>query len=137
MVKFLSEEWIEYGKNYIIEKLDPEKDLKNITTSLLCVIEHVPQNDTTMNFYLELNEGKLSDFIVNTGDTFEGKESVFVIRGNYGTYKDILEGKLGTAIALLKNRLKLKGSKIEALKIIKQLDSLIESLRKITDEFEE
>jgi putative sterol carrier protein len=137
MVKFLSEKWIEYGKNYIIEKLDPEKDLKNITTSLLCVIEHVPPKGATMNFYLELKEGKLSDFIVNTGDTFEGKEAVFVIRGNYGTYKDILEGKLGTAIALLKNRLKLKGSKIEALKIIKQLDSLIESLRKITDEFEE
>ena len=137
MVKFLSEDWIEYGKNYILEKLDPEKDLKNITTSLLGVIEHVPPNDITMNFYLELKEGKLSDFIVNMGDTFEEKEAVFVIRGNYGTYKEILEGKIGTAMALLKNRLKLKGSKIEALKIIKPLDGLIESLRKITDEFEE
>ena len=29
MVKFLSEEWIEIGKNYMLEKLDPEKDLKN------------------------------------------------------------------------------------------------------------
>ncbi len=65
MVKFLSEEWIEYGKNSILEKLDPEKDLKNITTSLLCIIEHVPPNDTTMNFYFELKEGKLIDFIVN------------------------------------------------------------------------
>jgi putative sterol carrier protein len=136
MVKFLSEEWIEYGKNYMLEKLDPEKDLRNITTSLLGVIEHVPPNDITMNFYLELQNGKLSDFIVNTGDTFEGKEAVFVIRGNYGTYKDILEGKLGTAMALIKNRLKLKGSKMEALKIIKPLDGLIESLRKVTDEFE-
>jgi len=42
MVKFLSEEWITYGKNFIHEKLDSEKDLKNITTSLLCVIENVP-----------------------------------------------------------------------------------------------
>jgi hypothetical protein len=40
-------------------------------------------------------------------------------------------------MALLKNRLKLKGSKLDALQIIKQLDSLIDSLRKITDEFEE
>jgi putative sterol carrier protein len=137
MVKFLSEEWIDYGKNSILENLDPEKDLKNITTSLLAVIEHVPPNDTTMNFYLELKDGKLINFIVNTGDTFEGKEAVFIVRGNYGTYKDILEGKIGTAVALLKNRLKLKGSRIEALKIIKPIDSLIESLRKITDEFEE
>jgi putative sterol carrier protein len=137
MVKFLSEEWIEYGKNYILEKLDPEKDMKNITTSLLGVIEHVPPNNVTMSFYLELKEGKLNDFKVFKGDTFEGKEAVYVIRGNYGTYKEILQGKIGTAMALLKNRLKLKGSKMEALKIIKPLDGLIESLRKITDEFEE
>jgi len=137
MVKFLSEEWIEYGKNYILEKLDPEKDMKNITTSLLGVIEHVPPNDKTMSFYLELKEGKLNDFKVINGDSFEGKEAAYIIRGTYGTYKDILQGKIGTAMALLKNRLKLKGSKMEALKIIKPLDGLIESLKKITDEFEE
>jgi hypothetical protein len=39
-------------------------------------------------------------------------------------------------MALLKNRLKLKGSKIEALKLIKPIDVVIDSLRKITDEFE-
>jgi len=135
MVKFLSDEWIAFGKQYMLEQLDPEKDMKNITTSILAIIEHVPPHDTTMNFYLELNEGKVHDFTVNTGQTFEGKEAVFVIRGNYGTYKDILQGKLGTAMALLKNRLSVKGSKMEALKIIKPIDGVIESLRKITDEF--
>jgi putative sterol carrier protein len=130
MVKFLSEEWIAFGKKYMLEKLDPEKDMKNITTSLLGIIEHVPPDDTIMNFYLELQDGRLHDFI-------EGKEAVFIIRGNYGTYKDILQGKLGTAMALLKNRLNVKGSKMEALKIIKPLDGIIESLRNITDEFEE
>lgn len=40
-------------------------------------------------------------------------------------------------MALLKNRIKLQGSKLEALKIIKQLDGLIEALRTITDEFEQ
>lgn len=136
MVKFLSEEWIEFGKKYMLEKLDPEKDMNHITTSLLGIIEHVPPNDTTMNMYLELRNGRLYDFFVNTGTSVEGKEAVYVIRGNYGTYKDILQGRLGTAMALLKNRLLLKGSKMEALKIIKPLDGVIESLRKITDEFE-
>ena len=136
MVKFLSEEWIEFGKKYMLEKLDPEKDMNHITTSLLGIIEHIPPHDTIMNFYLELKDGKVHDFFVNTGSSFEGKEAVFVIRGNYGTYKDILQGKLGTAMALLKNRLTIKGSKMEALKIIKPLDGVIESLRKITDEFE-
>jgi putative sterol carrier protein len=137
MVKFLSEEWITYGKNYLLEKIDPEKDLKNITTSLLGVIESVPPSGTTMNFYFEFQNGKLTDFIVNTGDTFKEKEAVFVITGNYGAYKDILKGDMSMAMALLRNRLKLKGSKMEALKIIKPIDVVIDSLRKITDEFEE
>jgi len=137
LVKFLSEEWITYGKNFILEKLDPEKDLKNITTSLLCVIENVPSNETTMNLYLEFQQGKLTDIIVNTGDTFTEKEAVFVITGLYGTYKDIIKGGMSLAMALLRNRLKLKGSKMEALRIIKPIDVVIDSLRKITDEFEE
>jgi putative sterol carrier protein len=136
MVKFLSEEWIEQSKKYMHEKLDPEKDLKNVTTSLLNIIEHVPPNDSTMNFYLELKDGKLTDFVVSSGDTFE-KEATYEIRGSYGTYKGIIKGDTNMALALLKNRLKLKGSKIKALKLIKPLDGVIASLRKITDEFEE
>jgi putative sterol carrier protein len=137
MVKFLSEEWITYGKQFMLEKIDPEKDLKNLTTSLLCVIENVPPNETTMNLYLEFQQGKLTGLIVNTGDTFTEKEAVFVITGLYGTYKDIIMGNMSLSMALLKNRLKLKGSKIEALKLIKPIDVVIDSLRKITNEFQE
>ena len=137
MVKFLSEEWIETGKKYMLEKLDPVKDLKSISTSLLGVVEHIPPDDMTMNFYLELEEGKLKDFIVNTGNTFEEKGAAYEIRGNYGTYKSVLQGEMSLGIAVLKNRLKVKGSKMQALKLIKPLDGIIISLRDITDEFEE
>jgi len=137
LVKFLSEEWITFGKNFMLEKIDSEKDLKNITTSLLCVIENVPPDGTTMNLYLEFQQGKLTDIIVNSGDTFTEKEAVFVITGLYGTYKDIIKGNMSLSMALLKNRLKLKGSKLEALKIIKPIDVVIDALRKVTDEFEE
>jgi putative sterol carrier protein len=137
MVKFLSEEWNNISKEYILKKLDPEKDLKNVTTSLLAVIEHVPPNDTTMNFYLMLQDGKLTDFIVNSGDSSEGKEAVFTVSGNYGTYKSILKGEMSMAVALLRGRLKLKGSKMKALQIIKPLDGVIVSLKEITDEFED
>jgi len=137
MVKFLSPEWNELSKEYILKKLDPEKDLKNVTTSLLAVIEHVPPNDSTMSFYLGLQDGKLIDFVVNTGGIYEGKEAVFTVTGNYGTYKSILKGEMSMAVALLRGRLKLKGSKMKALQIIKPLDGVIVSLKEITDEFEE
>jgi putative sterol carrier protein len=137
MVKFLSEEWITFGKQFMLEKIDPAKDLKNLTTSLLCVIENVPPKGTTMNLYLEFQQGKLIDLIVNNSDPFTEKEAVFVITGLYGTYKDIIKGNMSLSMALLKNRLKLKGSKIEALRLIKPIDIVIDSLQKITNEFEE
>ena len=136
MAKFLSDEWIEHTKNYMYEKLDPETDLKNVTTSLLGVIEHVPPEDTTMNFFLNLDNGKLTDFNVSTGDSYE-KEAAFVITGNYGTFRSILKGDMNMTIALLKNRLKLKGSKVKALRLMKPLDGVIVALREVTDEFEE
>ena len=136
MVKFLSDEWITIGNQYML-KLDPAKDLKNLTTSMLCVIENVPPTETTMNLYLEFRQGKLTELIVNTSNPFTEKEARLVITGLYGTYKDIIQGKMSMSMGLLKNRLKLKGSRFEALKIIKPIDVVIDSLRKITDEFEE
>jgi putative sterol carrier protein len=135
MVKFLSDEWIEHTKKYMYENLDPETDLKNVTTSLQAVIQHVPPNDGIMNFYLSLDNGKLTEFAVSTGATYD-KEAIFVITGNYGTFKGILQGELNLTIALLKNRIKLKGNKMKALKLMKPLDGVIVALREVTDEFE-
>ena len=135
MVKFLSEEWIDHTKKYMYENLDPETDLKNVTTSLLAVIQHVPPNDTIMNFYLSLDNGKLTEFAVSTGDSYE-KDAIFVITGNYGTFKGILQGELNLTIALLKNRIKLQGNKLKALKLMKPLDGVIVALREVTDEFD-
>lgn len=137
MVKFLSEAWIELSKKYILEKLDPTKDLQNMTTSLLAVVEHVPPNDTTMSFLLRTQDGRLTDFLSNPDEMSDGKDAVFTVTGNYGTFKSILTGEMSMAVALLKGRLKLKGSKIKALQLIKPLDGVIVSLKEVTDEFEE
>ncbi|MDH7506698.1 MAG: hypothetical protein QHH15_02780 [Candidatus Thermoplasmatota archaeon] len=93
MVKFLSEEWNKLSKEYILEKLDPEKDLKNVTTSLIAIIEHVPPNDTIMSFYLSLSNGKLTDFIVNTGDISKNKEASFMLVEIMGLTKVYLKEK--------------------------------------------
>ncbi|MBU0497650.1 MAG: SCP2 sterol-binding domain-containing protein [Candidatus Thermoplasmatota archaeon] len=137
MVKFLTQEWIELGKKYMNDKLDPTADLKNVSTTLLNVIEHVPPDDTTMYFYLCLDKGKLTEFEAGSDPTFENKEAQFVIRAGYGTFKGIIQGEMSMGLALLKNRLKLKGSKMKALQLIKPLDKVITSLQEVTDEFEE
>jgi hypothetical protein len=137
MVKFLSDEWIEAGKNFIVNQLDPETDLKHISTSLLGIVEHIPPDGKTMGFFFAFKEGKLTDFIVTDGNAPKDKDPLYEVRGNYGTYKDVLQGKISLTILMLKNRLKLvKGSKLGALKIIKPIDRVIESLTQITDEFD-
>jgi putative sterol carrier protein len=136
MVRFLSDEWIDVAKKYLLEELDPQTDLKNLSTSLLGVVEHIPPQDSTMGFYFEFQNGNLKDFIVTQGDTIPGKDPIYIVNGNYGTYKDVLQGKTSLTIALLKNRFKLKGNKLQALKIIKPLDKVILSLITVTDEFD-
>jgi putative sterol carrier protein len=136
MVKFLSNEWIDVAKKYLIEEVDPQEDLNGLSTSLLGIVEHIPPQDTTMGFYFEFENGNLKDFIVTQGDTIEGKDPTYIVNGNYGTYKDVLQGKTSLTIALLKNRLKLKRNKLQALKIIKPLDKVILTLITVTDEFD-
>lgn len=135
MVKFLSKEWIEKSKEYM-HILDPEEDLKKVSTKLLNIIEHVPPDDKTMYFYFSLEDGKITEFTVETQNTFENIDIPFIITGGYGTYKGIIGGEMSMGLALLKNRLKLKGSKMKALQLIKPLDKVIKALQEITDEFE-
>ena len=42
---------------------------------------------------------------------------------------------MGITIALIKNRIEIKGDKKKALKLIKPLERVIASLREITDEY--
>ena len=135
MVKFLSDEWFEHGKIYMKENVDSQA-LRKISISLLCIVDHIPPDDKSKNFFLQFQEGELAEFTVNTGNA-EDMVATYILQGNYGTYKGVLQGEMKLAIAILKNRLKLKGDKMQALKLIKPLNGVIVALQEITDEYEE
>ncbi len=134
-MKFLSEEWIEKAKKIATEKLDPEKDLKKATTSLLNIIENIPPDGKTVYFYLSVKEGNLQEMLINQSGSLLDKNAEFVVTGNYDTFGQIFKGEMSTLIALIKNRVKIKGDKVKALKFVKPIDKINDCLRELETEF--
>ena len=138
MVKFLSDEWIEKAKQVVEKNLDPKEDMKNSTTSLLNIIQNVPPNKRNMYFYASFDNGELSEFHVDSDDNFlDKKNPEFTVIGDYTVFTQILKGEMSIAMALLKNRVKLKGDKMKALRFAKPIDRINNCFREIGTEFEE
>ncbi len=134
-MKFLSEEWVEKAKKIVSEKLDPEKDLKNATTSLLNIIENIPPDGKIVYFYISVKNGIIEELTVDQSGSLLGKNAEFVVTGNYDTFVQIFKGEMSTLIALIKNRVKIKGDKIKALQFVKPIDRLNGRLREIKTTF--
>ena len=89
-MKFLSEEWIKTAKKITTEKLDPEKDLKKATTSLLNVINNIPPGGRSVYFYISVKNGNIAEMLIDQTGLLLEKDAEFVVIGNYDTFVQIL-----------------------------------------------
>jgi putative sterol carrier protein len=135
LIKFLSDEWLKIARETVIKKLDPKEDLNNATASLLNVIHHVPPDDRTLYFYISVKNGKISEIILDDNDTLLNKNAEFMVTGNYDTFSQIIKGEMNTIIALLKNRVLIKGDKSKAMQFAIPIDKLNACLREIETEY--
>lgn len=135
MVKFLSEEWIEKAINIANEQLDSKKDLENANASLLNVVENIPPDGANKYFYINVENGKIKKMHVDKINSYKEEDVEFIVKGNYETFVQIFKGEISTLAAIIKNRFKIKGDKIKAMKFIKPIDRLTECLRKINTDF--
>ncbi len=135
MVKFLSEEWLEKAKSVAKKSLDPKKDLGNATASLLNIIENIPPDGKSIYFYISVNNGNLKELQIDETGSLLDKDAEFVVTGNYDTFVQIFKGEMSTLIALIKNRVKIKGDKVKALKFVKPIDKMNDCLSKIETEY--
>jgi putative sterol carrier protein len=135
LVKFLSDEWFNIARDTVTKKLDPQKDLKNATASLLNIIQHVPPDDRTLYFYLSVKNGNISEIILDDNDSLLNKNAEFVVTGNYDTFSQIIKGEMNTIIALLKNRVIIKGDKSKAMQFAIPIDKLNACLKEIETEY--
>lgn len=137
MVKFLSDEWIIIAKDVVTKKLDPVKDLKNTTASLLNVINNVPPDGKTFYFYISVKDGNIEEMLAGQNNSFLAKDAEFAVTGNYSTFVQIIQGEISTFIALIKNRVSIKGDKSKAMQFVKPIDKMNACLREIETEYEE
>lgn len=135
MVKYLSKEWAEQAKNKVLTELDKAKDLKNMNASLLNVIQNVPPDNTTMFFYIKFIGGNLEELLVGSDQSIQQKQAEFTVTGDYTTFVQISNGQMSSAMALLKNRVKMAGNKMKALTITKPIDTFNACISKIQTEY--
>lgn len=135
MVKYLSEEWAEQARKKVLAELDKAKDLKNMTTSLLNVIQNTPPDNKTMYFYVKFVDGNLEELITGCDESIRQKNAEFTVTGDYTTFVQISSGQMSSAMALLKNRVKMAGNKMRALTITKPIDTFNNCISMIQTEY--
>ena len=135
MVKFLSQEWAEQAKKKVLTELDKAKDLKNMNASLLNVIQNIPPDNTTIYYYIKFTGGNLEELITGSDESIKQKPADFIVTGDYTTFIQINNGQLSSAMALLKNRVKMTGNKMKALSITKPIDNYNNCIKGIQTEY--
>jgi putative sterol carrier protein len=135
MVKYLSAEWAEQAKKKVLGELDTSKDLKNMNASLMNVVQNVPPDQKTMYFYIRFVNGNLEELLTGSDDSIKAKTAEFTITGDYTAFMQISSGKTSSAMALLKNRVKLTGNKMKALTITKPIDTFNACIAKLQTEY--
>ena len=134
MVKYLSQEWAEQAKKKVLTELDSEKDLKKMNTSLLNIVQNVPPDQKTVYFYIRFVNGNLEELLTGSDESIKQKTAEFTITGDYTTFMQISSGQMSSAMALLKNRVKMT-NKMKALTITKPIDTFNECISKIPTEY--
>jgi len=135
MVKYLTEEWAEQAKKIVLDELDPKKDLKNMNAILLNVVQNVPPENKTVYFYIKFVDGNLEELLASPDEAIKQKQAEFTVTGDYVTFTQISKGEMSSAMALLKNRVKMAGNKMKALTITKPIDTFNACIKKIQTEY--
>ena len=135
MVKYLTEEWAEQAKKIVLDELDPKKDLKNMNAILLNVVQNVPPENKTVYFYIKFVNGHLEELLASPDEAIKQKQAEFTVTGDYVTFTQISKGEMSSAMALLKNRVKMTGNKMKALTITKPIDTFNACIKKIQTEY--
>jgi putative sterol carrier protein len=135
MVKYLSEEWAVKAKQIVLAELDTTKDLKNMNAALLNVVQNVPPENKTVYFYIKFVDGHVQELLASSDQSIMQNEADFTITGDYTTFVQISSGVMSSAMALLKNRVKMTGNKMKALTITKPIDTFNACIRKIQTEY--
>ncbi len=129
--QYLSEAWQDEVKRKITTEVTP-KQLKKMTTTLVLNYRDYPDDKGCyLCFYLE--KGVLMKVAILESDPPHGD---FFIIGNYDTFVKINKAELGSKMALVTGKVKLKGSMLKAIKLAPVSDIVTKTVSTIPTVYE-
>lgn len=136
MAKYLSRQWVEAGRKTVENDPRFKRHTEGISASILCIIEEQPAHADEV-FYIDFADGHIRELYSGPRQEFEKRHAAptFAVYGDYETFREIQTGDLSQSTALMRGRLRLKGSLLKALKYMKALDSVTDILRETPTEY--
>ncbi len=135
-MKYLSKRWVDAGRRLV--EGDPRfvSRTQGIRASILCVVHESPEHADDV-FFIDFDDGEVKELYAGSLQEFEQRDVKpdFTVEGAYETYVSIQAGLLAQSTALMRGRLKLKGSLFKALKHMRALEAVTEILRDVPTEF--
>ena len=123
---YLSQEWMTAVIDLVKQSLTAE-EMKHVSSSMVNIVENCPDGKRHY-MYFRFEDGLLAEGLVGTDDDeVASKTPEFRIIGDYDTFAKISQAELGARSALMRNKIKLKGNMVKALR----LSSVVDKLNKI------
>ena len=125
-LRYLSQEWMDEVISRVTSSLTAE-EMKKVSSSMVNILNNCPDGKVHY-MYFRFEEGLLAEALVGTDDDeVASRDAEFKIIRDYDVFVKISKAELGARTALMRNKIKLKGNMVKALR----LSSVVDKLNKI------
>ncbi|MFW6136360.1 MAG: SCP2 sterol-binding domain-containing protein [Chloroflexota bacterium] len=131
---FPSDAWINHLSNRLNESESYERSAKDWEGDFLFVVEPDEKYDETGYLYLGLLHGRSTGAAVVESE--DARETEFVIRALYGTWKQVIEGKLDPIQGIMTKQLKLSGNMMKVMRYPKAAQEIVACCAEVPTEWE-
>ncbi|MFO7741528.1 MAG: SCP2 sterol-binding domain-containing protein [Anaerolineae bacterium] len=131
---FPSDAWIKDLSNRLNESESYERSAKDWEGDFLFVVGPDEKYDKTGYLYLGLLHGRSTGAAVVESE--DARETEFVIRAPYGTWKQVIEGKLDPIQGIMTKQLKLSGNMMKVMRYPKAAQEIVACCAEVPTEWE-
>jgi len=133
-LKYLSREWMDEVERRVKASLTPE-EMKKVSSSMVNIVNNCPDGKVHY-MYFRFEDGLMAEGLVGSDeDEVASKEAEFKIIGDYEIFRQISMAELGSRTALMRNKIKLKGNMVKALRLSSVVDKLNKIIATVPTEF--
>jgi putative sterol carrier protein len=132
-LQFPSDEWIKALSDQLNTSESYEKSAKDWEGDFVFVIEPDDAYDTTAYLFLGLFHGKSPDAAMLASE--DERQTEFVIHAPFGTWRQVVEGKLDPIQAMMTRKLKLEGNMMKIMRYPKAAKEIVDCCALVPTDF--